>query len=257
MALNQCSSCSREIDETATLCDECAQWASTVGPVAAQAEYIESTPPPPDPPVVPEQKRPNRSVIAVLVVVGVAITGLALFSAGGSPSSTPAETAAAPKPSPAAKLSPASTATQKWSTQNSSYWVGKRRKSVAFELPAENTVAVWMRSVRPALVVRCMDRHTEVFVVTESALKIESQSEDHTVTIAFDGEAGVSERWPDSEEHDALFARDGAAFANRLARARSLRFGYTPHNASAVVAQFNVAGLDAHLAQAARDCGLK
>jgi hypothetical protein len=195
-------------------------------------------------------------MIAALVVAGLAVTGLALFSAGSSPSSTAAATAAAPKPTPAARAPRAASATQKWSAQNSAFWVGKRRNSAAFELPAENTVAVWMRSVRPALVVRCMDRRAEVFVVTESALKIEPQSDDHTVSIAFDDEAVASERWPDSEEHDALFARDGAAFANRLARSRTLQFGYTPHNAAPVVAQFNVAGLDAHLARAGRECGL-
>ena len=102
-----------------------------------------------------------------------------------------------------------------------------------------------------------MGRGPEVFVVTESAMKIEPQSDDHTVTFGFDNEPTASERWPDSEEHDALFARDGAAFADRIMRAETLRFGFTPHNAAPVVAQFNVTGLRPLLEPAARECGKK
>jgi hypothetical protein len=149
------------------------------------------------------------------------------------------------------------TATQKWSSENRAYWVGSRRHSPAFELPAENRVAVWMRQVRPTLVVRCMAKQPQVFVVTESALRIEPQTEDHTVTFGFDNEPERTERWADSAEHDALFAPDGNAFAQRLTLARTMRFGYTPHNASPVVAYFQVSGLGPLLEPVARDCGWK
>ena len=277
--MNQCSSCSRDITGTASVCDECAEWASKVASVQTPQEstepeytepeyrepeytapgYTESIPPSVETPVVAPPRKPvSRSMILLLVAVGIGLMGLGLLSAGRSTVATPV-TDTAPTAVPSANKTGRATAvgTQKWSTRNSAYWVGNRRKSFAFELPAENTVSVWMRSVRPALVVRCMGRRTEVFVVTESALKIEPQSEDHTITFAFDGQANVSERWPDSEEHDAVFARDGAEFAHRLLGARTLRFGYTPHNAEPVVAQFSVAGLSEHIAPAARECGWK
>jgi hypothetical protein len=67
----------------------------------------------------------------------------------------------------------------------------------------------------------------------------------------------VTERWADSDEHDALFAPDGAGFAQRLQRARTLRFGYTPHNALPVVAQFQVSGLSDLIGPVAKECGWK
>ncbi len=100
-----------------------------------------------------------------------------------------------------------------------------------------------------------MGKRTEAFVYTGSALKIEPNSEDHTVSFGFDDEGGRSERWPDSAEHDALFAPDGAAFAQRVMNAKNLRFGYTPHNAEPVEAQFHVDGLAELIAPAAKDCG--
>ena len=199
-------------------------------------------------------------MIVLGAVAAIGVFALALLSAGGSSDSgstgeSAAAAAAGASTSPAAR--PAPSTTQTWSTANRSYWVGNRPRSAAFELLAENRVPVWMRTVQPALVVRCMSRSIQAFVVTESALKIEAQTEDHTVTFSFDDEPESTEQWPDSEEHDALFAPDGSAFAERVMRARSLRFSYTPHNANTVTAYFNVAGLAPLIEPAARDCGWK
>lgn len=150
---------------------------------------------------------------------------------------------------------PSRAATQSWSTARRAYWTANQHHTAAFELPAENTVPIWLNYVRPLLVVRCMGKRTEAFVYTGSALKIEPNSEDHTVSFGFDDEGGRSERWPDSAEHDALFAPDGAAFAQRVMNAKNLRFGYTPHNAEPVEAQFHVDGLAELIAPAAKDCG--
>jgi hypothetical protein len=149
------------------------------------------------------------------------------------------------------------TATQKWSAENRSLWTGARRRGAAFELLAENTVPVWMNQVRPSLVVRCIAGKTDLFVLTGSALKIEPDTEEHTVSLSVDDETAEADRWPDSADHDALFAPDGAALARRLARARTFRFGYTPHNASPVTAVFHVSGLAPHVEPVARECGWK
>ena len=142
-----------------------------------------------------------------------------------------------------------------WSSRNQTRWISNHRKSAAFELEANQAVAVWMKQVRPTLVVRCMDNRTDVFVYTESAARIEPQDENHTVRVALDDEAGSHQRWPDSVEHDALFAPDGEAMVRRLLTARQMHFTFSPHNAAPVTATFEVAGLRELLAPVAKRCG--
>jgi hypothetical protein len=200
--------------------------------------------------------RREMMIVGAALVIGSVIT----FALGGSRGATPTTATTANrtpvKSGPAAAAAPKPAFTQSWSTARRAYWTANQRHTAAFELPAENTVAIWMNYVRPILVVRCMNKRTETFVYTGSALKIEPNTEDHSVSFHFDGEAASNEHWPDSAEHDALFAPDGAAFARRVLSAKSFRFGYTPHNAEPAEAQFHVAGL-AQLIDpaAAKDCG--
>jgi hypothetical protein len=197
-----------------------------------------------------------------MIIAGgiLAIGSVMTFALGGSRDGTPiAVTGSKPTASKktAATAAPAPEFTQTWSSARRAYWTANQRHAAAFEVPAEKTVAIWMNYVRPILVVRCMNKRVETFVYTGSALKIEPNTEDHTVHFSFNDEAGRSEQWADSAEHDALFAPDGAAFAQQLLAAKSFRFGYTPHNAEPVEAQFHVDGLEEVIAPAAKDCGWK
>jgi hypothetical protein len=197
------------------------------------------------------------AIIGVALAIGGVMTFAFLASRGGASTTLAAANrapAAKPAPAPASPRA-AAPATQKWSTARRAYWTASQRHSDAFELPAENTVAIWMNYVRPLLVIRCTGKKTEAFVYTGSALKIEPNTEDHSVSFRFDDETAQSEHWPDSAEHDALFAPDGAAFAHRIMTSRSLRFGYTPHNAEPAEAQFRTDGLAELIAPAAKDCG--
>lgn len=142
-----------------------------------------------------------------------------------------------------------------WSTRHQSRWISNHRKSAAFELESTQPVPVWMKQVRPTLVVRCMDRRTDVFVYTDTAARLEEQDENHTVRVAFDGDEGAHERWPDSVEHDALFAPDGKAMARRILASSQMRFTFSPHNAAPVTATFEVSGLRELLAPIAKRCG--
>jgi antibiotic biosynthesis monooxygenase (ABM) superfamily enzyme len=105
--------------------------------------------------------------------------------------------------------------------------------------------------------VRCQGGQVEPFVYTQSAARMEPQDGDHTVRVAFDDGPEVTERWPDSDEHDALFAKDSAAFAQQLATAQTLRFAFEPHNAPPASARFDVSGLSGLLSAAAKPCGWK
>lgn len=227
------------------------------------ATLVPTTPLPPTPPPAAQPaarstlSRRELVIIAAALAVGAVLTFAMLASRGGASTTlvaaNRAAAKAAPAPAPARPAAPA--ATQKWSAARRAYWTANQHHSDAFELPAENTVAIWMNYVRPILVVRCMGKKTEAFVYTGSALKIEPNSEDHTVSFRFDDETGRSERWPDSAEHDALFAPDAVGFAHRIMNSSRLRFGYTPHNAEPAEAQFHTDGLAELIAPAAKDCG--
>ena len=226
---------------------------------------VRASEPPSDPtaaPRAPAQRRRtamNRRelTIAIAVVAGAAAITLGLLVARAAPAGEVSSSSAASTPprQPATAPASASTSTVKWSADNRVHWTGSKRNTAAFEVPAEKTVAIWMREVRPLLVVRCMANSTEAFVITDSALKIEPQTDDHTVTFSFDGETETKELWQDAEDHNALFAPDAAAFTQRMMRARTLRFGYTPHNAAPVVAEFQVNGLAPLIEPAAKVCG--
>ena len=163
--------------------------------------------------------------------------------------------AAAPAAATAPKPPEEFTEAARWTSANTGVWTHGHKNSVAFEVPSANTVGVWMRTVRPTLVVRCASGEIEAFVFTASPARIEPQTDDHSVQLSFDGNQQLTERWKDSEEHDALFAPDSAAFVQKILAARAFRFGYTPHNATPVAAWFNVAGLRQHLEGAVRQCG--
>ncbi len=192
-------------------------------------------------------------VVAITAAVagGGLVTLLLMASRPAARAEVPVRGATAPRMAPAASTVPK----PQWSSTHQARWISNHRKSAAFELEASQTVAVWTKQVRPTLVVRCMDKRTDVFVYTESAARIEEQDDDHTVRVAFDDEAGTHERWPDSVEHDALFAPDGQAMARRLLAARQMRFTFSPHNAAPVTATFEVAGLSEHLTPVAKRCG--
>jgi hypothetical protein len=213
---------------------------------------------------LPPAAPPARSRALVLGIAAAAIGGalVVVMFVGSRPAPgagvrrTPAVEVQAASVVPAARA-PLPAAAPRWSGENVGRWVGNNRRSIAFELPADNTVAVWMKRVRPLLVVRCLDRTTEVFVYTESAAAIEPQDDEHTVRLAFDDEPAETERWPDAAAHDALFAPDGEAFARRLARAGRLRFSFTPHNAAPVEARFELRGFDKLVDPLARTCRWK
>jgi hypothetical protein len=201
--------------------------------------------------------RPYLAVGAGIVLAGVAT--VALLSARSSAPESLAENAvtavhrSSPRRASAIPTMPAALLPH-WSNANQARWVANHPKSVAFELAADQDVPVWMRRVQPLLVVRCLAHKADAFVFTDSPARIEPEDENHTVRVAFDSEAVMTARWMDSEEHDALFAPDGAAFARRLARSHILRFGFTPHNAAPVTVQFTTRGFDQILERVADKC---
>jgi hypothetical protein len=245
-----CSRCERIIPDEGVLCPHCSPWEP---PQTAAHEPSEELPPP-----GACVGRRSLLLIAAAVIGGGVITLTALRGGGAEPAATPPIVDTA-RPVPSVTTAVArepdalATATATW-TDNGSMWLGSSQKGIALELAARNETPVWMRTVRPLLVVRCVARRTDVFVFTDSAIAMEAKDSDHTVSLRLDDGPDRVERWPDSSSHDALFAPDGKRLLGELSGARSLAVSYTPHNAAPVTARFDVAGLRERLGSNARHC---
>jgi hypothetical protein len=211
---------------------------------------------------VPEGQPVQRpSSVASLVLVSVALLAgaagtfmfLGAHPSAGTVSSTVVNGAAATS-APGATAA-VTAVTHQWSREDEYRWIANHKRSVAYELEADQQVRVWTTHVRPSLVVRCLNRKTEVFVYTETPSKLESTDGLHSVRLTFDDAAGSEERWPDSAEHDALFAPDGTALARRISSAHHLRFGFSPHNADPVQVDFELGDAAAVMSHVAKTCG--
>lgn len=225
-----------------------------------ELDALPETLPPAAPPLVPDQA-PARSLtgreksLAAASVVGAGVlTLIVLMTRTGGTVSTAPPPSSKPIPVRASAITsaPVVGSSPAWTEENRATWIAGARGALAFEVQADKPVGVWMRTVRPSLVVRCEENLLDVFVFTDSAAKIEPETIDHTVSLRFDEGEEMSTRWPDADTHDALFAPNGASFAKRLAAAHTLRFGFTPHNAGPVTMHFPVAGLAPLLARAAK-----
>jgi hypothetical protein len=254
--MKQCPWCAQEMPDSATFCEHCGP--GIVPPAAQKATPVEHDTyqmAPAPPPPAPRAAASRAQMLAmVAAVAGAGTVTFAMLVGGGSSSQSARSVEPRTLERSIKGMARLATGGPRWNSTNRE-WLGSSRKGIAFELPAGNKVAVWQRQVQPTLVVRCLSNRTDVFVYTDSAAKMETADENHTVRVAFDGEPDSTERWPDADEHDALFAPDGAAFARRLMTARTMRFGFTPHNASPVVAEFYVTGLAELIEPVVRQCG--
>jgi hypothetical protein len=193
----------------------------------------------------------------ILVAIVGAVAGMVAMLAVVSTRTAAADKTAQPAvaaPAPAAPVveeGPPPT----WSGSKRASWANDGSKTIAFTLAATHDLPVWMNRARPALIVRCLYRATEVFVVLETSTSFEDDANLRTVRVQWDDEEQSVQRWTVSETARELFAPDGVAFVRRLANARRLRFGFSPFNAQPVTAEFAVEGFDALAGLVANTCG--
>ena len=202
----------------------------------------------------------------VAVAIAGVVAGALAVALAGRPGAIRGAAVVAPATGPAdAPPQPPPVIDSPAESVSGSKWMGARRpqrlrdgsRMVEFELRAENSVPVWRHRVHPILSVRCLSGVTDVFVRVGWAASVEEYADRHTVRLGFDDEGEILQQWIDSDDYKALFAPDGVALARRLARARTLRFGFTPFNASPTVVTFNVSGFDAVIQSVARTCRWK
>jgi hypothetical protein len=196
----------------------------------------------------------GTAAAVILMLIVSALRGRASTDVAKAPADVPAAAAAVSSSGSESGRPRGTVPVMRWNQVKQSPWGRDGLRTVAFELPAEEDVRVWMKRVRPLLVVRCLSRNTEVFIVTSSAASYERNAGRHTVHVGFDDAEQSVEQWEDSVDSQQLFAPDGVGLARRIAEARTMTFQFTPFNASPVKAQFNVAGFDVHLEAVAKTC---
>lgn len=263
-----CPTCGREVAESVDVCDACAAWATALVQApkdddpGRRPDAIEHDATPVGAvnavPTARAAAHRQLTLIAAAGVVVVALTGFAMSTRSGSASAT-AAVAATPvtevRPETATVPEPVATAAvQTWSVDRRR-GPGNQRRGATFELASENVIKTWFGPARASLVLRCAGRSVEAFVVTGSPMKVEPKIDGKTVTVRLDDEPLRTEAWIDSDDHTAVFAPDAAAFVQRLRKARTFDFGYSPHNSSDAVSRFHVSGLDALIGAASRECG--
>jgi hypothetical protein len=256
--LKQCQTCGRELQDPATTCAACDEWAAAVVESPKRPDPV-STESRPAAHAAPSAAARRKALVVAASLSAAALLTIAFMLVRRVPSSTVSAAPASVSPPPVRSSPTAASlpvATQSWSAENKAHWLGDQR-GAAWELPADDVVQTWFGPTRPLLVVRCMSRTMDAIVFTGSPMMIEPHADGKAVTVTVDNEETSAERWMDAERRDALFAPEGAAFAQRLLHATTLQFGYTPHNFSPVVARFHVTGLAPLIEHSARECGWK
>jgi hypothetical protein len=225
---------------------------------AASDAPVNSGPPAPPPDPAGRWTAWHLAAVGAAACAGALVTLWLLAAHPSARDETGSRVSLPPKPAAAlpAPSRPDGVATG-WSDRDAVRWTGGHHRSVAYELPAGNVVTVWMKRVRPVLVVRCLSNRTDAFVFTDSPASIEPDPEARTVRVRIDDGEQATEHWVASAGHDGLFAPDGADFARRLAGARRLEFGFTPQNAVPVVATFDLRGADAIFRRVSAACVLR
>ena len=128
-------------------------------------------------------------------------------------------------------------------------------KTVVLRLDAENTISGWLKKNKANLLIRCKENKTEVYIHTGMAANPEHGTDAHTVRIRLDKLRAFTERWSESTNNEALFAKTPISLAKKLAHARTMLFEFTPFNANPATSRFDVRGLDQHLNRVAQACG--
>jgi predicted Ser/Thr protein kinase len=128
--------------------------------------------------------------------------------------------------------------------------------TVMLGLDSNDRVQGWLESVRPTLVIRCLEHKTSVYVVTGmGAQPVAGEYDQHPVELRFNEGKPITQWWRQSTDSKALFASSPIVLSRRLTKSNRLRFRFTPFNASPAIASFDLRGLDRLLPKVANACG--
>ena len=199
-----------------------------------------------------EGTRPRASQMTLIIVgaAGMLAGVVCVLTFGWLGGDAPVRTAAAAAPAATAVTKPAAPAVAEsgpvptWTGRRTPTWAYDGSKTVTFQLDATREVPVWMSRARPVLVVRCLSRATQVFVMIGTSASFEEDADRRTVRLQWDDRPEAAQQWQISESGQELFAPNGVDFVRELAQSQHLRFGFTPFNAQPVTADFAVKGFE-------------
>ena len=205
-----------------------------------------------------------RATQLTLIIVGAAglLAGVAcVLALGWLRGDAPVQTASAAAPAAPAATKPVAPAVIEsgpaptWTGRRTAVWAHDGSKTVSFQLEATRDVPAWMSRVRPVLVVRCLSRATQAFVVMGTSANFEEDAYRRTVRLQLDDGPEMVQQWQTSDSGQELFAPDGVGFVRQFTQGERLRFGFTPFNAQPVTVEFVVQGFEPLARLVASTCG--
>lgn len=246
MAMLPCRECKKPISTDADACANCG--APTIGGLRRAGKNAEADA------IMAKHARKGIPVTGWVAIGVVALVVVVAIQGSGSDSI--AAKPAALTGGSASPTSPAVASGPQWGlSEGKGEMDGSPR--VVLAIDADGKVEGWLSSKVPTLVVRCSEKRTEVYVNTGLRASVErgGDLESHTVRLRFDDGEPVTQAWSEGTDGKALFAAGSVDLAKRIAKAKALRFQFTPHNASPAVATFPVAGADTLVPKVATACG--
>jgi hypothetical protein len=133
---------------------------------------------------------------------------------------------------------------------NNGKWQIKTGKSdfddsttVVLSLVAENSIQAWLSTPTPNLIVRCQEKKLAIYVDVGTQINVEYGLNDAaTVRVRFDNGPSAESIADESTDGEGLFFRSPYDILWLIGNSSRMVFGFTPFNASPVVATFDLRG---------------
>jgi type VI secretion system protein VasI len=116
--------------------------------------------------------------------------------------------------------------------------------NVIISLDADSPISGWPRKTQtPLLILRCKERKTEAYVVTNMSPQVEYGTDGATVTLRFDKEKATKYQTSKSTDGEALFFSQSVGLIKKMLQHTTLLFEFVPFNSSPTMTTFDLRGL--------------
>jgi type VI secretion system protein VasI len=117
--------------------------------------------------------------------------------------------------------------------------------SVMLSVEGDTEFKGWLKTITPALMLRCKEGKTEAYVVTGMHAHVERYNLDGaTVTIRLDENKAFRVRMSESTDGEALFFSDAKEIIQRMTKHQQMLFQFVPFNASPTMTTFPISDLE-------------